>query len=203
MLLESSRSRRSVPARQLIIASALVAGVLVVAGLLTLTGGEPAEKAVATRFVAAWARGDYAAMHAELAEQDRRAMPVRRFARAYRRAAATATATAVAHGEVPDPRDGTLSVPMTVSTRVFGTVRATLALTFSGDGEEKHIDWKPALVFPGLADGERLTRHTALPRRADIIARDGTPLAQGQERSSPIDDVADSIVGELGPPPPE
>jgi cell division protein FtsI/penicillin-binding protein 2 len=203
MLLESSRSRRSVPARQLIIASALVAGVLVIAGLLALTGGEPAEKAVAKRFVAAWERGDYAAMHAELAERDRRAMPVRRFARAYRRAAATATATAVAHGEVPDPRDGALSVPMTVSTRVFGTVRATLALTFSGEGEEKQIDWKPALVFPGLADGERLTRRTALPRRADIIARDGTPLAQGQERSSPIDDVADSIVGELGPPPPE
>jgi peptidoglycan glycosyltransferase len=167
MLVESSRSRRSVPARPLIIASALVAGILVVVALLTLAGDEPVEKAVAKRFVAAWERGDYAAMHAELAEQDRRAMPVRRFSEAYREAAATATATTVAHGEVAGPRDGAVHVPMAVSTRVFGTVRATLRLTFAGEGDAKHVNWKPSLVFPGLAD------------------------------------VAGSIVGELGTPPPE
>jgi peptidoglycan glycosyltransferase len=203
MLVESSRSRRSVPARPLIIASALVAGILVVVALLTLAGGEPVEKAVAKRFVAAWERGDYAAMHAELAEQDRRAMPVRRFSEAYREAAATATATTVAHGEVAGPRDGAVHVPMAVSTRVFGTVRATLRLTFAGEGDAKHVNWKPSLVFPGLADGERLARRMSLPRRADILARDGTPLAQGEDRSSPIEDVAGSIVGELGTPPPE
>ncbi len=203
MLVESSRSRRTVPSRQRIIATALLAGFLGVVALFTLTGGEPAEKAVAERFVTAWAKGDYAAMHAELAEQDRRAMPVRRFAEAYREAATMATATAVAHGQVGDPKDGAVDVPMTVSTRVFGTVGATLRLTFSGEGDDKHVGWRSSLVFPGLADGERLARRTALPRRADILARDGTPLAQGKDRTSPIEDVAGSIVGELGTPPPE
>lgn len=181
----------------------MAAGVLVVLVLLVLTGGEPAEKRVAERFVAAWARGDYPAMQAELSDEGRRTTPIREFSAAYRKAAETATATAVAHGAVGDPKDGVVSVPMTVRTRVFGPVRATLRLTFSGDGDDKHLNWKPNLVFPGLKVGERLERRTSLPPRADILARDGTPLAQGAERSSPIADVAGSIVGELGPPPPE
>ena len=176
---------------------------MIVVVLLSKGGGEPTEKLAAERFVSAWARGDYPAMRAEVIEKDRRAMPVRQFAEAYRRAAATATATAVAHGEASELREGVISVPMTVTTRVFGTVRGTVLLTFAGDGEEKQINWKPNLVFPGVRPGERLERRTSLPRRADILARDGTPLAQGDERSSPLADVADSIVGELGPPPPE
>jgi penicillin-binding protein A len=203
MLLESSRSRRSPPARFVIIASALAAGVLVVVLLSRGGGGEPAEQRAAERFVAAWARGDYAAMRAEVIEKDRRAMSVRQFTEAYRRAWATATATAVTHGKASELREGVISVPMAVTTRVFGTVRAPVRLTFAGDGEEQQINWKPNLVFPGVKPGERLERDTSLPRRADILARDGTPLAQGDERSSPLTDVADSIVGELGPPPPE
>ncbi|MBW3652736.1 MAG: hypothetical protein KY433_03905 [Actinobacteria bacterium] len=186
----------------MIIASGLLGGVLVVA-LLTLTGGPPAEKLAAERFAAGWARGDFAAMRAELTEEDRRAMPARRFGEAYRAAAQTATATAVSHGTVGDLRDGVISVPMTVTTRVFGTIRAPLRLTFAGEGDEQRVDWQPHLVFPGMAPGERLKRRTALPRRADILARDGTPLARGEDRDSPIPDVAGSIVGELGPPAPE
>jgi len=187
----------------MIIASALVAGVLVVILLLSLSGGPPPEKVAAERFVDAWARGDYPAMHAELIDSDRHALPVREFAQVYRRAAATATATAFRHGEVGNLRDGVIVVPMAVTTRVFGTVRANLRLTFAGTGAEIHINWGRNLVFPGMAEGERLTRITSMPRRADILARDGTPLAQGPERASPIEDVASSIVGELGTPPPE
>ena len=186
----------------MIIASAVSAGVLVVV-LLALTGGPPAEKLAAERFVAAWARGDFAAMRAELSEEDRRALSARRLAAAYRAAADTATATAVSHGRVGELRGGVISVPMAVTTRVFGTIRAPVRLSFAGEGDEKRVDWQPHLVFPGIAAGERLERRTALPRRADILARDGMPLAQGEDRDSPIPDVADSIVGELGAPEPE
>jgi cell division protein FtsI/penicillin-binding protein 2 len=186
-----------------IIASALVAGVLLVVVLLARGGGEPAEKLAAERFVAAWARGDYPAMRAEVIEKDRRAMSVREFAGAYRRAMATATGKTIAHGQVSEVREGVVSVPISVTTRVFGTVRAPVLLTFADDGETKRINWKPNLVFPGVRPGESFERRTSLPRRADILARDGTPLAQGNERSSQLTDVADSIVGELGPPPAE
>jgi cell division protein FtsI/penicillin-binding protein 2 len=56
-----------------------------------------------------------------------------------------------------------------------------------------------SLLFPGLRAGEALTRETALPPRAAILARDGTPLASGAGRTSPIADVAGQIVGTLGP----
>ncbi len=200
MLIRSSLRRRSPPARSLIFASTLVAGVLVVIALLTLTGGPPVEQSAAQRFVGAWSRSDYPAMHAELTAADRRALPLRTFLQGYRAAAATATATAVRHGKVGGPDDGVVSVPMTVTTRVFGTLRATLRLTFAGEGDDKRLSWSPNLVFPGLALGERLERRTEMPRRADILARDGTPLAQGADRTSPIADVASSIVGELGAP---
>ena len=55
------------------------------------------------------------------------------------------------------------------------------------------------LLFPGLRPGEQLTREVKLPPRATLFARDGTPLAQGPDRSSPIPDVASQIVGTLGP----
>ena len=171
--------------------------------LLVLTGGPPAEEAAAQRFVAAWSKGDFAAMHAELTPDDQRAMPLRRFTDSYRAAATTATATAFRPGQVGGAEDGVVSVPMTVSTRVFGTVRARLRLTFGGEDDDRRVVWSPSLVFPGLAAGQRLERSTRLPRRADILARDGSPLAQGQDRTSPIEDVAASIVGELGPPPDE
>src|SRR5918998_153269 len=111
--------------------------------------------------------------------------------------------SALRAGEVGDPDDGVVIVPMTVSTRVFGTLRAPLRLRFSGEDDDKRVAWSPSLVFPGLAAGERLERSTQMPRRADILARDGTPLAQGEDRSSPIADVAASILGELGPAPKE
>ena len=168
-----------------------------------LTGGPPAEQAAAERFVTAWAKNDFAAMHAELTPADRRTVPVQRFAERYRAAATTATATAFRAGEVGGADDGVVSVPMTVSTRIFGTLRAPLRLTFSGEGDDKRVAWSPSLVFPGLQSGERLDRSTQLPRRADILARDGTALAQGEDRSSPIADIAASILGELGPAPEE
>jgi cell division protein FtsI/penicillin-binding protein 2 len=52
-------------------------------------------------------------------------------------------------------------------------------------------------VFPGLRTGEQLTRRATLAPRAELLARDGTPLAQGPTRSSPISDVAGQVVGSV------
>ena len=187
----------------MIFAGVVVAALLVVALLLTLTAGAPVEQAAAKRYVAAWAKGDYAAMHAELSEDDQRKVSLAKFTEAYREAATIATTTAIRPGEVGTPTDGVVDVPMTVVTRVFRTLRATLRLEFAGSDDDRRVAWSPRLVFPGLADGERLTRRTQLPRRATIFARNGSPLAAGQGRTSEIPDVAASIVGTLGPPPPE
>jgi peptidoglycan glycosyltransferase len=186
-----------------IFAGAVVAALLVVVALLTLTAGPPVEQAAAKRYVTAWAKGDYAAMHAELSEDDQRTTTLAKFTAAYREAATMATTTAIRPGKVGKPKDGVVDVPMTVVTRVFRTLRATLRLEFSGADDDRRVAWSPRLVFPGLATGERLSRTTQLPRRATIFARNGSPLAAGADRTSEIPDVASSIVGELGPPPPE
>jgi cell division protein FtsI/penicillin-binding protein 2 len=202
MLMASSRKRRSPPSPRAALAIALAVAAVVVVAFLMLSGGQPPEQQRARSFVSAWQRGDYRAMHDLLTDRQRRGRPLTKFIAAYRTSAATATATSLRAGEVGKARDGVVSVPMTVHTRAFGDVRGTLRLPFSG-GDDPRVKWSANLVFPGLARGERLRRDMRLPRRADILARDGTPLAQGQDRSSPLGATAAAIAGELGAPPPE
>src|SRR5205807_1002677 len=64
---------------------------------------------------------------------------------------------------------------------------------------DARVRFADSLVFPGLKPGETLTRRVTLPPRADLLARDGTPLARGPLRTSPIPAVASQIVGTLGP----
>ncbi|MGH2840424.1 MAG: hypothetical protein ACRDKY_06325, partial [Solirubrobacteraceae bacterium] len=69
------------PSRLPISTIALAAGLLVVlvAGFTLLNGGRPPEELVAERFVTAWERGDFAAMHAELNSDSRRQAPLSEF----------------------------------------------------------------------------------------------------------------------------
>ena len=157
------------------------------------------ERKVADRFASAWQRGNYAAMYRELTPEARSRTPFARFQAAYVEAAATATAVRIRAGKAKEPSDGAVPVPITVRTRIFGTVRRTLRLTFTGDGDAARIDWRPHLVFPGMAAGERLERQTQLPARATLLSRDGQILAKGDDRASDIPAVSGQIVGELGP----
>jgi len=173
---------------------------LALAGFLLLSGGSDVERERAQRFVTAWERGDYAAMHAELSEESRRATPLAEFSAAYRRAAATATATAFQAGEIEQSRDGVVQIPMTIRTRLWRPLQATLRLTFEGSGDDPRIVWSRNLTFPGVQRGSRLERRTQLPARADILARDGRPLARGPERTSTLGPAAASIVGQIEDP---
>lgn len=166
------------------------------------SGGDP-ESRVVDRFVAAWERGDHAAMYALVDDRTRARTPITRFARTYRRAAETATATALAAGPIGDEQGGAVPVPVRIRTRVFGTLRLRASIPISGSGEAARVAWRPELAFPGLEAGERLIRRTSLPDRADILARDGRPLAEGPDRTSPLGPVAREIVGSLGRPPRE
>jgi hypothetical protein len=180
----------------LLLAAAAFAGGIVVAGN---RGAD--ERDAVRRFALAWERGDYGAMHAELTDEAAERVPVRSFAKRYRDAAATATAFEVRAGEPSRPHDGIVELPVTVRTRVFGTIEATLRVPVRAGDDRPRIAWARRLTFPGLRDGETLTRRTSLPRRADLLARDGTPLAQGDGRTSTFA-AASAIAGALGPVPP-
>ncbi|MDX6676794.1 MAG: penicillin-binding protein [Solirubrobacteraceae bacterium] len=203
MVVVSSRKRPSLGRPPPLLLAALAAIAVIVVLVIVLTGGPPAEQTRAQRFVAAWARADYRAMHAELTPAARAARPLPEFTADYRRAAGLATATAFHAGKAGEPKDGIVSVPMTVTTRVFGLVRSTLRLPFSGEGDDARVAWSQNLTFPGVQRGQKLDRSMRLPRRADILARDGTPLAAGEDRGSPLGAAATAISGALGPVPPE
>jgi penicillin-binding protein A len=149
-------------------------------------------------FTTAWEQGDYARMYADLTARTRRRLPVTAFADAYRASLTVATATGLTAGR-PRRTGGAFRVPITVTTRIFGTIQADLVVPVEGTGDQTRIAWRPNLTFPGVPPGATLSRRTELPSRAAILARDRTPLAQGPDRTSPRGALASSVVGSLGP----
>jgi penicillin-binding protein A len=136
-------------------------------------------------------------MYALLDDASKRAYSPREFRRAYRDAAATATARRVDAGEPGGEHDGSVTVPIVLHTRVFGRVPGELSLPVSGE----RVTWGPLLAFPGLRRGEGLSRRSEPPRRGTLLSRNGKVLARGpvDDRSSPLEAIAGSIAGTLAP----
>jgi penicillin-binding protein A len=174
------------------------------------------ELALAERYVSAWARSDYASMYSQLTAASRRSTSASEFADVYREALVTATATGVSLvGRAHTAPAGKVELAMRVRTRLFGTLLLPLTLPFSeaagaGQASGPRIVWSHSLAFPGLRPGESLTRNTSLPRRAPLLARDGSTLAEAvpgnssdgapaeATRSSPLGVYADAVLGNVG-----
>jgi penicillin-binding protein A len=196
------RPRRARRRRRGLWLIAVVAGAAVIAAaafVVLRSSGADAQRRVVTSYVTDWARGDYPGMYALLDRASRKRMSERHFASTYRRGAQTATMVALAPGRPGAQRNGVMPVPIVVRTRLWGTLHETLDVPLGGTGSSPAVRFTGALLFPGLRAGERLTREMALPPRASLLAADGTPLAEGPDRTSPIPDVASQIVGVLGP----
>jgi cell division protein FtsI/penicillin-binding protein 2 len=130
------------------------------------------------RYVAAWAKGDRAAMWRELTPAAQRATPQRRFVTAYANADRAAGVESVKIGRIGEERDGKIAVPVVVTTELFGPLRGTLDMPVSGTGDDAGIDWNFALRLPGLRRDEAVVRRSGPePRRATILAADGSPLS--------------------------
>ena len=166
------------------------------AGLLLALAGETGDERAAGRFLDAWQRKDWPAMHALLTPESKKRASPQELRRAYDRAAATATATGFEAGELKED-DGSVRVPMEVRTIAFGTVRADLRLQV----EDEHVRWGSHLAFPGVPEGAELTRVTRAPERAPIQAADGQTIVEGPAQARRTGDVGSSIAGRVGPPP--
>jgi cell division protein FtsI/penicillin-binding protein 2 len=201
-------TRPASPARNRVRAHRLGAlgGMAIVALLAGLVAGardEPAAQRLAVEWASAWEQADYGAMHAMLTPAARRGTALADFVGAYREAAATATQIELRAGE-PQLTDDVAQIATVVRTRTFGELRAVTSLRLGDDGHgNPRVAWAPELVFPGLAPGEELDRDTELPPRAALLARDRTPLAQGEERLSDLGPVAAEVAGRIGPAPAE
>jgi hypothetical protein len=197
---QSVRMRRARP----VAALALVA--FAVGAIVGGNSGGSASDALAARFVAAWSRGDYAAMYADVDAATKRSVMPDGFAAAYAESKRTATATRLdVRGKPRGDSDGTISVPVRVSTRMFGALSLHVRMRIVAGAEgNPAIAWSRSLAFPGMRDGETLSRRTALPPRAELLARDGSVLAEGDPteagtRSSALGAAAGAVIGEVGP----
>jgi cell division protein FtsI/penicillin-binding protein 2 len=133
-------------------------------------------------------------MYRQLDADSRQSVSAQSFRAAYRRAAITATATAVRTGKPRQAGDDWV-IPVTVRTRIFGAVRGTVRLRVS-EGDESGVRWSRALTFPGLTPTTRLKRSTRAPRRAPLLARDGQLLADSDGQQTELG-AATGVVGEL------
>jgi len=194
------RSRRRTVRLFPLLALALVA---FVAGAVVGLRHEPEGEGVAKRWAAAWARGDYAAMHALLSDTARRRASLKRFTRTYRRAGETATLQRLRAGRPFEAAEASYAVPVVLETRIFGRRRGRVLLPIVEQDSGAGVDWRAHMVYPELRPGEKLSRETTLPERGDILARDGTPLARGPDRLSDLGSLAAEVAGRIGPAPPE
>ncbi len=177
--------------------------------------GAPPGIALADRFVKAWTRHEYTNMYSDIAASSRSSTSVSKFTSDYQEALITATATSIRTTGGARSERGEIAVPVRVRTRLFGTL--SLAFTFKvvqEAGVGTRVLWSHSLVFPGMRAGESLSRVTSLPPRAPLLARDGSVLAEALStatassqtpaeatRGSPLGDVADAVVGTVGPVP--
>ncbi|HYM45591.1 MAG TPA: penicillin-binding transpeptidase domain-containing protein [Solirubrobacteraceae bacterium] len=186
---------------------ALAGVAFTVGAIVGANHGPDAAHALAARFVAAWAKGDYATMYDDIDRRSRRQTSPQALADDCRQALRTATATGLkVTGKPRDARDGLVAVPVRVHTRLFGTLKLAFTLKIGAGGEGGGIAWSQSLEFPGLRPGEHLGRRMTLPRRATLLARDGSVLAEGAateagQRNSPLGAVASAALGEVGPVP--
>ena len=178
---------------------ALLAVVAFVVGASVGAPGSP-EKDAAGRFTDAWAAGNFTAMYSELNPASKARVGRGEFASAYREAERVATVRSLEPGSPQDPgSDGghtAVAVPLSVSTVAFGRFENEIILPFADGG----VEWGPSLVFPGLRRGEHLEGEIELAPRAAILARDGTPLAEGpaEAREHPLGTAAIDVTGEVG-----
>ncbi len=176
-----------------------IAAVAFAAGVVYATGPDRAERQLVTSYVTSWVHGDYGRMYGLLDAGSRARITESAFVSAYETAARMATVVSLHVIRVGNRTGGFMPVRMRVRTTIFGTLREILQVPLAGTGSGAKVRYSAALLFPGLRSGEQLTRETHLAARASLLADDGTPLAEGPDRTSPIPSVAGQIVGTLGP----
>jgi peptidoglycan glycosyltransferase len=176
-----------------------LAAVAFAAGVVLATQPGRDERQMVKRYVTAWESRDYPQMYAMLDGRSRARTSERSFERQLSRTAATATMASLRLVRLGGVHNNQYTVTVDVSTRLWGSLQETLLVPLTGSGGGARVRLAGQLLFPGLRAGERLHRTIVMPPRGTLLASDGTPLAEGPDRTSPIPEVANEIVGTLGP----
>lgn len=191
-----SRSRRLLTRTLPLVLVAIVGLAL---GIYVSQGPSRSEHRIITTYVDAWSRNDYRQMYSLLSDAARKKTSAVEFTAEIQGAEQTATLDVMRPLRKITIHSGVAEVPFVIHTRVFGTLRELALLPLSGSGGSTKINFSTTLLFPGLRPGELLSRRTTLGRRGNLLAANGTALAQGPQLSTPIPEVASAIAGTVGP----
>jgi penicillin-binding protein A len=168
-------------------------------GVGMIIGGiaEPSSVRAARKFVKSWERRDYASMYRLVDKDTRKRASLSQFRAAYERSRATATVADLKIVGKPRRRGDDVTFGVVVRTRIFGVVRGDMTFPV----KDERVQWDRALTFPGLREGQVLSRRTQAPRRAAIAAHNGKIIVTGPAgaRTLPNGDLG-GIAGSVGPP---
>ena len=174
------RRRRRVPVGPIVAVVALLA--LAAGGYAYVRKQDEADdpsREVAQRFADAWAGGDLDTMWRLTTARTHQQQPFSGFKQSYRQSTRAVTAMRVRIGNAGEPKDGRVPVPVVVRTRVFGTLRGTIAFPVERTGETARVAWSPELRLPGLRRDERVQRRVLRqPSRASVFDADGRRLSR-------------------------
>jgi cell division protein FtsI/penicillin-binding protein 2 len=140
----------------------------------------PDPRPVARTFAQAWVDGNMAAMYRSLTPRAKRETIRSAFDAAYARAAQTGSLRKLRLAGAVHVRGATATIPMSASTKLFGTVAGVLTVPMVEVDGDYRVAWTPSMTFPGLEAGETLERVYHLPKgRGAILSEHSEPLAVG------------------------
>jgi cell division protein FtsI/penicillin-binding protein 2 len=206
--MNATRRVRARRARWLLVIAALAFGL---GAYVAADSGGLGERAFARGFAREWAARRYAGIYEQLDPHTLRGASPAHVGSVLRSAATTATLVSAQPSGPPRALGGgEYEVPIRVRTRMFGTLELPYRIRITDHEGTLAVAWGRALAFPGLRAGEQLSRTTNLPRRASLLASDGSVLAEspaalsGEEadaRVSPLGNAAAAVLGTVGPAP--
>ena len=167
---ESRRSRRALIGGAAVLAATIAVGTAVILGS---GGGSDASARAARDYLAAWSRGDAAAMSGQL-DAPPPDLPAR--------VASLAKSASGTHAAMTLRTMTGSGATRSASYHAHLDVGGFGPLDWDGQLPMHHatnrwlVHWQPDDIYPGLADGQHLSLERTWPTRAPILGADGTPL---------------------------
>ena len=147
-----------------------------------------AASAVANRFLEAWQRFDYAAMHSLLTFRNRELTRFAEFQSLYQNASDTMALESLSYRPLAvtgEERVLSFQYEMTFKSRILGKFsdqNRLLQLVIDPQANAWRIAWSPANIFAEMGAGARLVFEEQTPSRANIYDRYGKVLADQNGR---------------------
>jgi len=144
------------------------------AGTPTPDPGSP--EATAARFAEALSARDVSAIYALLDSGSGFDRTLADLETAYDNLFVETTTTGV-DARVASASETAATLSVSLATAYFGNIEYSIAVPLTREDDEYRVGWSPALVYPGLADGQSFLSTIERPSRGAILDRNGAPLA--------------------------